>query len=1108
MKPATVAAKDLLRQSDVVKAVPKLMAEWEHNRFTPFVDPENPVVLTTPEDQDIEWDSVYDLASVALPNRPRTGIAKARFDQNGRLVAAGKYRDYPQQSRFYIPTQADKYKYWSSKQTTRLVDDGAGYTFETPVELTIMYATPVLANKVVVGFETSYAKPVNFSVSVTFNGAVWVPVTGGAQVQVDGKVTVWRDTNETWGPVQKTYNPTVLMTKDKIRGVRVTVNSMDKPASHVDVLQLGARLESDLSEFVEEYSRDFEIDDRSLIVPLGGCSSNTGSVNLDNIDGFFNNNNVKSPFYNLIGKKVKFTMDLTYDIRPKGSLTPVYEDLREFTMWTDNWGGEEETTATVELKDSSVFLQEISAPKVFWGNTPNDAYNGREAAAEDSMSVGAIIWQLMDISGQANYEYTRDELDNGQAVQYYWPDGDNTVWDEISDLAQGTQTAVYFDEYDVMHIKSRNAIFSNRETIDWNLDATRAGTKLPDIISLDINNNMVANQVEVKYKPAKYSAFNNGLPVMETVWEPEDDTVLLRATGLNLDLLKDSTSMKISADEAAFWPYECTVNIRGEILSYKGKSYLWTDKNGVKQNQWCYSAEDKAKMDDASDPLLAFRNTWGGYLKINERGLSGTAVSDHLVRPAKYNLKVSDHYNNGFYPVTAGTGMNYLNGVLTLSSPEYVTPSDYFLAQHETIIPSANAQYGCRMRFPSEQVFTNKLAVSGMFIAGDWGDAGYFIQLSPTDFIESENRVSRHELTLVTMPGDAPGANFAGVNGDIKGFKAALYYDTWIDLDINHEVHPDGSASITAYLNGVWAGAWLLPLAVRQRSSDNGKWGIFNTSRCRTDFEYIYAINLNNNNPDYNSPAPDQTTFLDLERGGFSSGFIEREWRYGYLSTVNYGPLHEGAYRFKQDWSFGDYVLDEFGPVVHEIREYDVSFDDDNVPVTHSFLYLSNDSQVVCTDYYADPFGAKFTLVNASRHNAIVNGEDDVTFGKDNSVDQKFFIYGRVLTQEDELTKVTQDKASIRKNGVNVVDFDSRFIQSEAAATDIGDWVVKLWAGGVDEIEADIFGNPFIQLGDLATLSYPIKDMLPATHKYFVVGIKNKFSQGLDTTLVLRRARI
>jgi hypothetical protein len=1032
MKVASTALKNLLIQKDEIRAIPKLTVEWEHNRFSPFATPDDPITVTPAITADLEWGSVYDLDSVALPNRPRSGIAKTRFNENGQLVTAGKYRDVPQSSRYYFGGINDPYKYWSSQQVSQTVLSSGAYLFQTPIVMTLLYSAGIVSNKIVVGFETSYAKPVSVTVEVTTNGTTWTNAGSSLVVDPDGKCTIWRTSSTGWSETKTLINPITVATYTKIRGVRLTVYSMNKPASHLDVLQLGARLESDLSEFVEDYDRDFEVSERSLIAPLGGASSNTASVSLNNMDRYFNNSNAASPFKGLIGKKARFTLDLSYDTTSTGGVAD--DRVRELTMWTESWGNQSGSSVDVQLKDSSVLLQEADMPKVFWGDGPNDAYNGQTAAQSvGQMTTGAVIWQIMDILGLANYEYSRNVLDNGQVIPYYWPEEDSTAWDEISAIAEGTQTAVYFDEYDTMRIKTRKTIFSTTENIDWNLDAIKNGIKLPDIVELETQDDFVANQVEITYKPTKYSNFNNGFPQMETVWEPEEETLTLRATALIKDLLTSHTVMWINLTEAAFWPYESLVNIRGEIIRYRGKEYVWRNTSGTLKYTMVYSQEDKDKLDAQSDPYLSWQNSWSGKLAITERGVQGSGIANHYIKPSTYTTMISDQTASQYYQLNGNTCMNYLNGVMTLSPPSTgVGWGTYLTTKHETAIFNTDSIYGTRIRFPSAQIMGDKTATAGIYFAGDAAHRGYRLEISPTEFLDaSGNRAFRNEISLQCTPDAGWTFPISALGGTTQGFAASILYDQWYDVDIRHAVRQNYSADITVYLNGVFAGTWSVDAGTRLRWSDVGKFGLFTRSVCKAEFEYLYAINtLSQTGNAYKFPEPDSSAFLDIVRGGFVSGFIEREWRYGYFITGSLGFSNGSAKAYYINNSRGDYVFDEFGPVVHEIREFEVTFDDDNTPVSNSFLYLSNESQVICTDYTADPFGAKFTLVNTSRENAILKGSDSVMFTADNSVDQTLFVYGRLLKQEDDLTVTKKDKASIRKNGLTALEIDSKYIQT------------------------------------------------------------------------------
>src|SRR5690348_5378397 len=97
----------------------------------------------------------------------------------------------------------------------------------------------------------------------------------------------------------------------------------------------------------------------------------------------------------------------------------------------------------------------------------------------------------------------------------------------------------------------------------------------------------------------------------------------------------------------------------------------------------------------------------------------------------------------------------------------------------------------------------------------------------------------------------------------------------------------------------------------------------------------------------------------------------------------------------------------------------------DTIPA-HSYLYLSNTRQVSCLSYEADAFGARFLIANASRDNAVVKGEDTITFGPDNSVNQTMFVYGRSVYQDQEKSLIVRDEAEVRKSGRIKTEFTSR----------------------------------------------------------------------------------
>lgn len=1190
MKPATLAARHTIEREHAIKVAPRLIAEWEYNRF--FA----PTVTVTPDQTtDAEWEQYYgNTASMVQPFRPIAGIAKARADDG--VIPLGTYRDTPLETRYYPSSEYDLYMYWSSLQRSELTTQADGsYPFDTPVVITAMYPQQIAVNKIVVGFELGYCKPKNTSIQVTTDGTTWTTIADNPAINGEGTATLWRS-QFGWSDTPD-YDWPIAIT-----GVRLNVYSVDTAYCHLDVLQISPRLENDLSDFIVNYESDFEVSSPSFIAPLGKASSNQAKVTLSNIDGRFNNENPQSLYYQMIEKKVRFTMDIGVDTTNQGGTGLEY--IREFTMWTDSWGaGNDASTVDVTLKDSSVILQEQNMPPVFLEN----------------YTVGGIVMHIMDRIGMTNYIYTKSETEMGQVIPFYWPSDTNetsnprwgrlkvnttpapntTIWDEISALAESTQTALFFDENDQLQIVARKAMYNNNKPVNWNLDAVPNGTKLPDVVQATSNFDLTTNQVEVTYRPAAVSSDNNGFPIMATVWQPTAPTdnsvvpdpnaganatdIVLRAGVLTKDLTHSGTDLWMSQATAIIWPYESDVNIEGECLHYKGKEYAYYDANNVLQKAVVSTLTDQQNY-DALNPYLQWKNAYTGRFVVTQRGLYGSIAADHLVSKDAYTAILTNYANTvlqslGDGYITQHEGyVTQFNAVVPSSSPAWNTT--YMLRKHTTAVtPILNDKgdstvwYGAKIRFPSgyapdptatttdgAQFFvpvqspstptnpanpndkpdmstpTSNWHLGGLFFAGDNVDAGYYLEITSTGQLDGwEQRQWRNEICLIGMPGNGAAVQLKGTNyndasgkndsngNPLKignmGFQVGILEDTWYQVDVSYTNRAsDGHDLIGVYINGVVAGTWDLTPYRSDATSDvqlktpanmTNAWRFGTHVRGPSmgmDIEYLYAVAYDETQPWLN---PDQTAFLDLVNGGYASGFVYKNIKY-YACNINptfkwpYGQI----YTIPEITSQSHMILDEYGPVVHEMRLFDVNFDTNTVPAPASFLYVTN-PQVEVISYLSDAFGAEFMLANASRDNVIVNGEDDITAGASNPITQSILIYGRsVYTASNDSYLIKKDDDAIRRQGLIRTQITTRYVQTDEMAADLGDWILSLWATGVDEVDADLFGNPLLQIGDLVTMNYPVQGMAPSTHQYFVTSIINTFDSGYKSSVKLRRAKI
>lgn len=1068
MKSVSTALKDTLKYDHAVGIRARLIAEWEHNRFsgsTVSVDPDPGISAVDLDDN--EYLALFDLDSIALPNRPVAGVAKARLGTN-KVKPTSDIRDNPSEARFYPPSSTDVYKYWSSIATTNAVLSSGSYNFSTLLTVSVVYDSAVQANKIVVGFETSYSKPVRYTIQVSDNGTTWTTIGTDLPIQPDGTVTLWNG-GTSWSSTPN-YNNAVT-----IRGVRVRVTSMDAPSTHLDIIQLGARLENDLTTFLMGYTTQLEVTDRSFIAPLGRASANTASVTLSNTDGRFNNNSPTSPYLNLIDKKVKFMVDIGIDSLPHGGAK--YEWVRELTMWADAWLGQDTTSVQVDLKDSSVFLQEMAMPNAFLENS----------------TVGAVVWQVLDRVGMTNYQYSRTDTEHGQLIPFYWPETGRTVWEELANLAEATQTAIYFDENDVLRVRSRWSMYSHRDAADWDFRGANADLLLSDIIELETDYELDANQVEISYQPAAFNSLANGSPKMEAAWEPEEDIVVLRATALLKNLTTTGTDLWIRQADASFWPYKSLVNVRGEVMHYDGKEYAYYNAAGTTVlTKVIFTQEEKVAL-DALSPNFAWKNYFTGKFIVDERGLYGSGTATHVAITTPYTGAIS---TRGGSAVAFTGGWSQRDGYIKMTNRAGATAATTNLRRHGTAITGQRVYLGTRIRFPR-----GGKQSGGLWFGGSNIDAGYFLEFTTTEVVDViEKAATRFEISLSSRLTDGAinHTSIIEASGNPRGTRRNVVPGVWYDLDVIYVKASSGvNETVTVFLDGVQSGKWTVPSG-RRPTANLGRFGLIVRDLAEVDYEYLYCTEA------LAPELPDVSSFLDLRNGGFTSGFIQRDWRY---DTRYFNVYFKGRY-FPQMISRSNFEFDEFGPVVHEMREFDVKFKDTVLPIDGSYLYLSNTSQVACPAYEGDSFGARFLLVNTSRDNAVVRGEDTITFGPDNSLNQNIFVYGRPVYQEEERTLTKSDDDAIRRRGLVKTEFSSRYIQSESMANDLGNWVLEIWKTGSDQVTVRCFGNPILQLGDLVTINYPPRNMTPETHKYFVVRIENSYSNGYTSNVIMRRVRV
>jgi len=1063
MKVVNSAVSNAIRTAHDVMAVPRLTVEWNLNRYTDVVT--NNVPSEETDGYDIE---MFPIESIASGNRPTAGIMKARV---GEALVSDPYSEFDgitRAARYYIASVEDSYKYWTSPVQT----NGSG-TFPTHTDgLTkvrpyVEYPDGVKTNRIVVGFEDTWARPNQFTVKVkNTSGGGWVTIATNSIINAKGQV-ILNFNGSSWSSANSPSNDSGNL--PTIYGIQVQVDSLTTGAaggngnnSFLSLIEISARRVHDMTDRLISVNDTLDMAEKSLVYPIGTVTSNTASINLFNGDGELNAENPDSEYADLMEPNAVFNLEYVYTV------AGVEYPVQQFKMYGGPWSGQRDDTVVVECNDYSKFFQEAQP---------------RPTAYQD-LSAAEIVWRVCDSIGFVDYEIHRDDLTTEHKIPVWWCDGELTVWELFEEIAKATQTAIYFDGFGKLQVRTRTAAFNANDTVAWTLRGETSGNELADIVSIDQTDELESNQIKVSYQQTDIDPVVNGQSKTQVLWEPEG-TVALRACALYRSLLIGDEFISLPPDEAKIWPFEGIMQVEGELVKYKGKRFIYYQE-GVRTSVVVESQDEMEKFNNKSAFSQRYRNHYTGELKVAERGVWNSTESNHTVEAGGYSIR---SIINGGRDTSGVPGFHHRRseGRVTLNTgPKFKDPNDLLLATRGIEADSGFYYYGTRMRFEKEDSGAPTQR-AGLLIHNNSNDEdGYYIELTSSSKLTKEkDRAVRKEVELYSRSG-----------GTWKriGNGTPIHVADNRDYDIDVQFKAVGSDHrITVWVAG--KRCVLETISGANKNTWNGKFGIYARGDTKASFEYLYAIRR-----EEEQEPSDDFSYLDKVKGGYHGDQLIREWVYRER-TINR--------RIRKNWpkakpKHNITFYDEFGPVCHEVREFNVDFT--VKPAITSRLYLGNDYSVICPEYRADSFSARFYLANTSRSTAIVNGEDTLTFaGSTSSINPIMAVIGRSITVSDGETVEVRNEDQTRKRGEIETEISSQWIQSKRMAEEIGDWIKNHWSVGADEQSVVVFGNPLIEIGDVVAVEHPALDMHAGTHKYFVVGANSSFDSGLETTLHLRR---
>ena len=1092
------AVKTALEQDHAIRAIPELTVDWNMNRY---IDAE---ADNTPIEDDEGYDvELFPIESIIEPIRPTKGINKARV---GMSIVGDDYKwdTGARNGRFYVTSVDDKYKYWTSPE----ISNTSGVLANCAPQ--VVYEEIVTVNKIVITTENSWATAKTFNIQVTNvaepGSGDWTTVATqaiGNAWKASGQIVLYW-TGSAWSAGARSDNADGSPKTTTIRGVRIVVTALeggykqtddnslvlstykydnsntiyntDGKESYFDLIEISARLEVDLSKYVVDTGDTFDLGETSHLYPIGTLTSNIGDITLSNlyfdgedwVPGLFSVENSQSPYRNYIDANAEMNLRYLYFDEDDNYLGTV----QQFKMYTNTWNGQDTDAVVVDLSDHSKFFNENKPLPMMWEN----------------LTVAEILWRLMDSIGFVDYHIDQDDdRVTDHVIPVFWTNGEDTVWDVLDQLAQASQSAIYFDGNGVLQIKTRDFALDPDADPVWTFNSVTSEDKLADIESMEQQIQFEPNAYTVSYQKTNWQPAGKAIPTTEIVWEPEG-TVTLRATPLIRSLTTTTEFIAIEPSECRIWPYEGVMNIEGEFIKFKGKEYAYRDAGGVERRK-VITSDDEHKAKNKETPIqYQAWNHYTGRLAVEERGYWNTDPRAHNVDTAGYSVRSTFVRGNTVAQWNNAPGFKHLKqqSVVRLqTNNQFQKPDDLLIATRGTTDPSEFYwRYGTRLRLVGGTGDTDQRA--GLVFHNSGNEDGYYLEISSKP-LTGKDTATQSEIMFYTRNGN----KMKSLVGN--GRRAAIANNLWYEVDISFRT-VSGNHVIRVNING--KEAFSITVAGSDRQTPNGRFGMFARGKTTAEFEYLYATKREG---DYNTDLPEDFSFLDKIQRGYVGNQLDREVVWGWVTNRRIKKKKRKKRTKPVERRIE--VYDEFGPYVHEVREYDVKFDPN--PVQSSRLFMTNDWSAITMEYRANPFGAKFIVANTTRHNAVMNGEDKISAsGTGDAIQQHLSVIGRSLLIGEAETVKTENEDQIRRRGKNESEIANQWVQSKAMAQDVADWLNTHWSYGNDTYTMTVFGNPLIEVGDVIEVNYPEKHVSGDFH---VISVENSFEAGIETSMTIRR---
>jgi len=489
---------------------------------------------------------------------------------------------------------------------------------------------------------------------------------------------------------------------DAIQGIRVAVRTMNKANCTFDLIEMSPRLICDITDMTIDFQVSKILSDMGTTnLPVGGLNASTGEINImDDADAFIENNpanfnvptdqpitgsivakwlntQIKFSFYEIIRQYKPFTMGGDSLIGYYDAYIPVK------TMYSEGFpqASSEFYLINIKLRDLFYVFEQAPAPEIFLQN----------------VSVSLAIAILLDYIGFTNYVFKRIPNTPDPVIPYFFVPKDANVAQILQDIALGTQSAMYFDEYNNFVVMMKeyaiptatdrdvdNTLLGQieSETISYN-DQLLNIRALPNIVNISSQDKKVYNagviNYTTRYIQRTYGSFAQApyvnsyktwiyLPAL--LWEvsstenlraindvsSQQDNYSLSACPLNTDLTSALPTVQfnriinniLDLGEGVYWltKHQGYLYANGEIIKYDAIEYyvggvgnVWISNNEEYQNYFGALAFGQ-KMYPTGNVRIYAKPFY--YVESGTEKLQNGAVQEH--GRGQFGTEVTSHY--------------------------------------------------------------------------------------------------------------------------------------------------------------------------------------------------------------------------------------------------------------------------------------------------------------------------------------------------------------------------------------------------------------------------------------------------------------------------------